>query len=543
MVPALLTAIDSTSHVHLIVGSNPLAGARCNRSIEVGAKVTLVAPADATLHYGLMKRIDEGQVNWTERGFRDEDLTTLGRDEVDHVVDAVFVTLGGKHPLSTHISTLCRRLRIPVNVADAPNLCTFTLLSTYSDGPLQIGVTTSGKGCKLASRIRREIASSLPSSLGTSVERLGTIRRRIWEEDHAAELSMDLEAEEDDVGQTASFNKLITPEDVEAARNRRMRWLAQICEYWPLRRLASITDADVETVLRSYTMSDAPALDPGAIDKRRRKGRIILAGSGPGNPDLLTRATHKAILCADLILADKLVPAPVLELVPRRTTVYIARKFPGNAEKAQEELLSMGLEGLKAGKTVVRLKQGDPYIYGRGAEEYAFFREHGWTPTVLPGITSALSAPLFAAIPATHRAVSDQVLICTGTGRKGAAPDPPAYLPNQTVVFLMSLHRLSALVDSLHTKEKAWPLETPCAVLERASCPDQRVIRTTLQYVCAAIEEEGSRPPGLLVVGWSCEVLHQTSQKWVVEEGFEGFESLGAEGDLDVLRQAEGIAA
>ncbi|KAK5142848.1 hypothetical protein LTR04_002088, partial [Oleoguttula sp. CCFEE 6159] len=428
MVPALLTAIDSTSHVHLIVGSNPLAGARCNRSIEVGAKVTLVAPADATLHYGLMKRIDEGQVNWTERGFRDEDLTTLGRDEVDHVVDAVFVTLGGKHPLS----------------------------------------------------MQREIASSLPSSLGTSVERLGTIRRRIWEEDHAAELSMDLEAEEDDVGQTASFNKLITPEDVEAARNRRMRWLAQICEYWPLRRLASITDADVETVLRSYTMSDAPALDPGAIDKRRRKGRIILAGSGPGNPDLLTRATHKAILCADLILADKLVPAPVLELVPRRTTVYIARKFPGNAEKAQEELLSMGLEGLKAGKTVVRLKQGDPYIYGRGAEEYAFFREHGWTPTVLPGITSALSAPLFAAIPATHRAVSDQVLICTGTGRKGAAPDPPAYLPNQTVVFLMSLHRLSALVDSLHTKEKAWPLETPCAVLERASCPDQRVIRTTL---------------------------------------------------------------
>ncbi|TKA51722.1 hypothetical protein B0A49_10313, partial [Cryomyces minteri] len=115
MAPALLTAIDSTSHVHLIVGSNPLAGARCNRSIEVGAKATLVAPEDATLHYGLMKRIDEGQVDWIKRSFRDEDLTTLGRDEVDHVVDAVFVTLGGKHPLSTHISTLCRRLRIPVN--------------------------------------------------------------------------------------------------------------------------------------------------------------------------------------------------------------------------------------------------------------------------------------------------------------------------------------------------------------------------------------------------------------------------------------------
>src|ERR1700729_2010704 len=111
----------------------------------------------------------------------------------------------------TYISTLCRKLRIPINVADAPNLCTFTLLSTHSDGPLQIGVTTSGKGCKLSVRIRREIASSLPSQIGEAVERLGTIRRRIWEEDHAAEFSMDLEAEEDDAGQTSTFNKLITP--------------------------------------------------------------------------------------------------------------------------------------------------------------------------------------------------------------------------------------------------------------------------------------------------------------------------------------------
>ncbi|KAF2488873.1 uroporphyrin-III C-methyltransferas-like protein [Lophium mytilinum] len=525
MAPALLTAVDSTSHIHLIVGSNPLAGARCTRSIEVGAKPFLVAPEDASLHYGLSKRIEEGEVEWMKRAFRDSDLTTLGRDEVDHVVDAVFVTLGGKNPLSTHISSLCRRLRIPVNVADAPNLCTFTLLSTHSDGPLQIGVTTSGKGCKLSARIRREIASSLPSHLGAAVERLGTIRRRIWEEDHAVELSMDLEAEEEDGGQSSTFNKLITPEDIEAAKTRRMRWLAQICEYWPLRRLAAITDADVETALRSYSTSSTSGLSPTAIDNRKKRGRIILAGSGPGHPDLLTRATHKAILSADLILADKLVPSPVLDLVPRRTTVYIARKFPGNAERAQEELLAMGLEGLQAGQNVVRLKQGDPYIYGRGGEEFDFFRAHGWTPTVLPGITSALSAPLFAAIPATHRAVADQVLICTGTGRKGAAPDPPAYVESRTTVFLMALHRLAALVESLVGDEKkGWPKSTPCAVLERASCPDQRVIRTTLEFVCAAVEEEGSRPPGLLVVGKACGVLWSGRQRWVVEDGFKGLD-------------------
>jgi len=537
--PALLTAVDSINHVHLIVGSNPLAGARCNRALEVGAVPKIIAPEDAQIHYALAKKIEDGKVEWIKREFQDTDLTSLGREEVDNVVDAVFVTTAGKGALSTHISTLCRRLRIPVNVADAPNLCTFTLLSTHSSGPLQIGVTTSGKGCKLASRIRREIAAALPSDLGTAVERLGTIRRRIWEEDHATELSMDLEAEEEDAGQNAQFNKLITPTDLEAARTRRMRWLSQICEYWPLRRLAAITDADVDAVLASYSQEAAieastPLLSPGTLDSRGRKGRIILAGSGPGHPDLLTGLTLKAIRSADVILADKLVPAPVLDLIPRRTPVHIARKFPGNAEAAQEELLSLGLAAARKGQTVLRLKQGDPYLYGRGAEEYDFFRREGFEVSVLPGITSALSAPLFAKIPVTHRAVSDQVLICTGTGRKGAAPDPPVYLANQTCVFLMSLHRLSALIDSLVAEGKNYPKTTPCAVIERASCTDQRVIRTTLEYVCAAVEEEGSRPPGLLVVGLACEVLEKNHQKWVVEEGFNGFDDLG-EKSLDEL--------
>ena len=450
--------------------------------------------------------------------------------------------------LGTRISKLCRRLRIPVNVVDAPNLCTFTLLSTHSDGPLHIGITTSGKGCKLASRIRREVASSLPPNFGNSVERLGTARRRIWEEDHRRyHVNEAIEEVEDDdaPAQRPTFNRLVSEFDQDAARTRRMRWLSQICEYWPLKRLASITDADIDTILQSYTSpSDLvpPALDLASVDERHRSvPQIILAGSGPGNPSLLTLATHRAIQNASVILADKLVPAPVLELIPRRTPVHIARKFPGNAEAAQEELLSLGLEALQKGHTVLRLKQGDPYIYGRGAEEYSYFRSKGFTPIILPGITSALSAPLFAAIPSTHRSVADQVLICTGTGRKGAAPDPPPYIRTQTVVFLMALHRLSSLIDALTSdgpaaesngmkqKPQPWPWETPCAVVERASCPDQRVIRSTLRHVCAAIEEEGSRPPGLLVLGWSCEVLRDLKGqgRWVVEEGFSGFEALG----------------
>lgn len=557
MAPALLTSQDCLGQVHLIIGSGPLAASRCAKSLEVGARPIVIAPADADVHYTLTKHIETGKATWMQKQFADNDLRSMGREEVDHVVDAVFVTAGATNPLSTHISTLCRRLRVPVNVADVPNLCTFTLLSTHSDGPLQIGITTSGRGCKLSSRIRREVAASLPPKFGEAIERLGTIRRRIWEEDHAAQLAMDPDAEEEDsINQKHTFNNFVDPSapDPEIARNRRMRWLSQICEYWPLHRLAAITDADISAVLSAYTSitstTDSAPLTPSTVDARvQRSGTIILAGSGPGHPDLLTRATHTAIQHADFILADKLVPSGVLELIPRRTPVHIARKFPGNADAAQEELLRLGLEALEQGKTVLRLKQGDPYLYGRGAEELAFFREHGFEAKVLPGVTSALSAPLFASIPVTHRAVSDQVLICTGTGRKGAAPDPPAYVASQTVVFLMALHRLESLVSSLTVRRPAaededdpqkalWPLQTPCAVIERASCPDQRVIRSTLEHVCKAVEEEGSRPPGLLVLGWSCNVLHKPGgQRWVVEDGFRGLDGIGTEKALDIVKE------
>lgn len=340
-----------------------------------------------------------------------------------------------------------------------------------------------------------------------------------------------------------------------------MRWLSQVCEYWPLKRLAGIGEEDVESVLRSYPGTTSPGMKREASPEKKI-GTIILAGSGPGHPDLLTQATHKAIQNADLILADKLVPSGVLDLIPRRTQVRIARKFPGNAERAQEELQEMALEGVKEGKTVLRLKQGDPYVYGRGGEEVAFFREHGFGDrvSVLPGITSALSAPLFAAIPPTQRGVADQVLICTGTGRKGKAPTPPEYVSTRTVVFLMALHRIVGLVKELTTrvelepivsesgtiepapatdsKRTLWPLDTPCAVIERASCPDQRVIRTTLQHVAEAIEAEGSRPPGLLVVGQACEALYtrEKGRAWAVEEGFKGMQIDEFTSELEKMR-------
>lgn len=568
---SLLTSHDSRGHIHLILGSNPLAASRATQSLAVGAKPIIITSVPAAdLHHAVAAHIASGTVTHLARPFEETDLSTLGRPEVDHVVDAVFVT-NPRDSIAPTVSATCKRLRIPINVVDAPALCSFSLLSVHVDGPLQIGVTTNGRGCKLASRIRREVAAALPDGLGSACATLGDVRRRIMQEDakakpHPSTEGAEDEGADDSVDQTATFNKLILEADADAAKTRRIRWLSQICEYWPLKRLSAITDADVAAILKSYPPSTSLDLPNGTTTTNPPTGRIILAGSGPGHPDLLTQATHKAILRADLILADKLVPAGVLDLIPRRTPVHIARKFPGNADRAQEELLQQALDGVRAGQTVLRLKQGDPFIYGRGGEEVAFFRAHGLGDrvVVLPGITSSLSAPLFAGIPATQRDVADQVLVCTGTGKKGKPPVPPEFVGSRTVVFLMALHRIGGLVGELTTRVEEdgvwesdkpreggeaggrrvlWPLDTPCAVVERASCPDQRVIRTTLRFVAGAIEQEGSRPPGLLVVGRACEALFspEEGKTWVVEDGFKGLDlDLGVELEL---REGDGVVA
>lgn len=508
---ALLAALNSSGETHLVVGGNTnISALRINAILAAGASPILIQPAN-TFPAALQAQIDSGKVQWIQADFQQEHLTTLGRAEVDHVVDRVFVTLElDRSSEKQHISQLCRRLRVPVNVSDSPELCTFTLLSTHSAGDFQLGVTTSGKGCKLALRIKRELVASLPTNIDAICERVGQLRAQIQKQDSQA-----YEGDDDDTITTLNLNKLVREFNMtkEQQAGQRARFLSQIVEYYPLAKLADIS---VEDLSMEYSKANA------VVKPSERKGTISLVGSGPGAVSMLTLGALQEILTADLVLADKLVPQQVLELIPqRRTRLFIARKFPGNAEKAQEELLELGLQALLQGDKVVRLKQGDPYIFGRGGEEFKFFSAHGFVPKVLLGITSALAAPVYSNIPATHREVADQVLICTGTGRRGALPNLPEFVESRTTVFLMALHRIMDLIPHL-VAEKQWPADLPVAIVERASCPDQRVVRTTLAKAPAAVESLGSRPPGLFIAGHACKVLAgEIDGDWVVEEGHE----------------------
>jgi len=201
---------------------------------------------------------------------------------------------------------------------------------------------------------------------------------------------------------------------------------------------------------------------------------------------------------------DRLVSREILDLI--QGEYRIANKVPGCQGVAQDEIFAWCKEGLEGGRSVVRLKIGDPFIFGRGGEEVLEFREFGVEPTVIPGVSAAFSAPLLASIPVTHRGVSNQVVMCTGYGRDNTSPSLIQYHPEQTVVFLMAVGRLRKLAVNLVRKAN-FPMDTPVGIVERAGCPDQRTVVGNLENIADLAEVHGVRPPSTIVVGEVVNVL------------------------------------
>eukprot|EP00123_Amoebidium_parasiticum_P021314 comp6538_c0_seq1/m.2306 comp6538_c0_seq1/g.2306 ORF comp6538_c0_seq1/g.2306 comp6538_c0_seq1/m.2306 type:complete len:283 (-) comp6538_c0_seq1:276-1124(-) len=253
----------------------------------------------------------------------------------------------------------------------------------------------------------------------------------------------------------------------------------------------------------TFTSADGHTLHADDIQTRNC---IKLVGGGPGDPDLLTIAAYKALQQATLVVADRLTSKEIIALVPHGAELKIANKSPGCANESQDELNQWCLEGLQQGHRVVRLKNGDPFLFGRGGEEILFFRQHGFDAQVIPGVSSCLSAPLSAGIPVTHRGIANRLVVCTGMARENGYPDVPQYSANQTVVFLMAVGRSDWLIETLITKA-GYPKECPAAVIEKATFPEQRTIWGTLENIVERSRAAGVKAPATMVVGGCVEAL------------------------------------
>ncbi len=272
------------------------------------------------------------------------------------------------------------------------------------------------------------------------------------------------------------------------------------------RRAVAIRDA-VREGLTDGTLPGchvpAPADVSAPVPETQPGGRVALVGSGPGDPELITVKGRRLLAEADVVVVDRLVPGLLLDELRPDTELVDASKIPYGPSRTQDEINRILIERARAGAFVVRLKGGDPFVFGRGGEEVLACAAAGVPVTVVPGVSSSIAAPAVAGIPVTHRGVAHEFVVVSGH----VAPDDPASLVDWpalamlrgTLVVLMGLKNLPAIAATLRRHGR--PGETPTAVVQEGTTGTQRVVRTTLDKVADEVAAAGIRPPAVVVVG------------------------------------------
>jgi uroporphyrin-III C-methyltransferase/precorrin-2 dehydrogenase/sirohydrochlorin ferrochelatase len=257
--------------------------------------------------------------------------------------------------------------------------------------------------------------------------------------------------------------------------------------------------AAIRSAIREALQSGVIAVESADV----LPGRVALVGGGPGDPELITVRGRRLLAQADIVIADRLAPPELLAELPPHVQVIDAAKIPYGRAMAQDAINGMLIEHAKAGKFVVRLKGGDPFVFARGYEEVIACAEAGIPVTVVPGVTSAIAAPALAGVPVTHRAVNHEFVVVSGH----VAPDHPESLVNWdalaalsgTIVLLMAVERIQLFTEVLLKGGR--PADTPVLVVENGTTAAQRTLRATLAELPERMRGEVIRPPAIVVIG------------------------------------------
>ncbi|HYO01899.1 MAG TPA: uroporphyrinogen-III C-methyltransferase [Mycobacterium sp.] len=260
------------------------------------------------------------------------------------------------------------------------------------------------------------------------------------------------------------------------------------------RRSAAIRSAIHEALQQGVIVADAPG---------SQHTGVALVGGGPGDPELITVRGRRLLAHADVVVADRLAPPELLAELPPHVEVIDAAKIPYGRSMAQDAINAVLIDRARAGKFVVRLKGGDPYVFARGHEELLACADAGIPVTVVPGVTSAIAVPALAGVPVTHRGVTHEFVVVSGH----VAPGHPESLVNWdalaalsgTIVLLMAVERIELFTKAL--LEGGRPAETPVLVVQHGTTAAQRTLRTTLADAPEHIRADGIRPPAIIVIG------------------------------------------
>ena len=432
----------------LVVGGGEVAARKVSMLLRAGGRVSVVAPAiDESGFRGIL---DDPQLELSRRSYQSSDL-----DQACLVVAAT-----DDERLNLEIATAAKARELLVNVVDNPDLCNFIFPSIVDRDPVVVAVSSGGTSPVLARILRARIETLVPSGYGRLAALLGKYRSKLKRK-------------------------------LPSLRKRRNFW-------------EEVVQGPIGEMVFSGQTSVAERLLGKAIEEQGAKavqGEVALVGAGPGDPDLLTFRALRLLQRADVIIYDRLVSPAILEMARRDAErVYVGKERDRHIvpqEDINDLLARLALEG----KRVVRLKGGDPFIFGRGGEEIERLSRAGVPFQVVPGITAGNGAAAYAGIPLTHRDCAQSVLFVTGHLKNNTMDLNWSALvqPNQTVVVYMGLVGLKTLCARL--VEHGMPESTPVALVEKATTSEQRVHVSTLSEMPAHIENIEIHPPTLIIIG------------------------------------------
>ncbi|HEB26422.1 MAG TPA: uroporphyrinogen-III C-methyltransferase [Porticoccus sp.] len=433
----------------LIVGGGNVAERKLSLLIEAGAQVTLVAPSINESIRELIKNDSQISLNLIE-----DDYNSSLMDGMDLVIAAT-----DDQALNEAVSHDAAERHIFVNVVDNPSLCTFIMPAIIDRSPVTIAIGTGGAAPVLARLLRGKIEALIPHRFGALAGLAAKYRERV---------------------------KTALPKGPA----RKAFW-EEIFEGEVAEQVFSGNQAEAEQQLEVR-------IDQGCS---AQKGEVYLVGAGPGDPDLLSFRALRLMQKADIVIYDRLVSKEILNLVRRDADRLYVGKEASNHCVPQSQINELLYKLAKEGKRVLRLKGGDPYIFGRGGEEAEQLFAEGVPFQVVPGITAASGASTYCGIPLTHRDYAQSVTFATGHLKNDAVDlDWPSLArENQTLVIYMGLGGLKVISRELIAH--GLPGDTPVAVIHKATQAEQRLLISDLTHVVQKVQDEDMQPPSLLIIG------------------------------------------
>ena len=430
----------------VLVGAGVVAARKARFLLSAGARLRVIAPERDPVFESLAESY---AIEFTERVYTSGDLKGA----------VLVIAATPDRSVNEQVYTDAEALGVLVNVVDSPTLCTFIFPAIVDRSPLTVSISSSGASPVLARRVRSEIEAMLPPGIA----RLAAFAREQRERVRAAGRD-----EED----------------------RRRIWEAVIDG--PVAQLVLRGKEDeAERLLREF-LDDHEALETG---------EVYLIGAGPGDPDLMTFKALRLLQRADVVLHDRLVNPDIVALARRDAEkLYVGKQRSVHAvpqDRINETLVRLAKEG----RCVARLKGGDPFVFGRGGEEIEELVKSGVPFQVVPGITAANAAACYSGIPLTHRDYAQSVRFVTGHTKDGKLAYRWEEFLNEreTLVFYMGLVGLPLICAGLRGAGRS--PDTPVALVERATSPEQRVLTGTLASIESVVAEAVAKPPTLIIIG------------------------------------------